>query len=58
MSKHKIFNKLMSVKEASEMWGLSIAQVKQLCVQGKVIRKKIGNSWVILKDQENPRQRG
>lgn len=57
MIKYKIFDKLMSVKEASEVWDLSIAQIKQLCVQGKVVSKKIGSSWVILKNQENPKQR-
>lgn len=55
-SKYIIFGKLMGIKEASEMWGLSQAQLKQICAKRLVICRKIGNSWVILKDQPNPKR--
>ncbi len=50
-------NNIISVQEASEMWGLSPDHVKTLCRNGDVQAKKIGNSWAVLKDQPNPKQR-
>ncbi|HHB3507858.1 TPA: hypothetical protein ACORDH_004992 [Bacillus cereus] len=46
---------IMGVKEAGEMWGLSADRVKGLCQAGEVIAKKIGNSWVLDKNQPNPK---
>lgn len=52
-----ILDKIVEVKEAAEMWGLSPDHVKKLCRDGDVKAKKIGNSWAVLKDQPNPKQR-
>lgn len=52
-----ILDHIIDVKEASELWGLSPDHVKKLCRDGDVIAKKIGNSWAVLKDQSNPKQR-
>ena len=48
---------IIDVYEAAERWGLSASHVKKLCRDGMVISKKIGNSYAIVKDQPNPKQR-
>ncbi|WP_142385079.1 helix-turn-helix domain-containing protein [Cytobacillus massiliigabonensis] len=48
---------IIGVKEASKLWNLEASYIKNLCAQGKVKAKKIGNVWVIDKTQENPKQR-
>ncbi|WP_198949050.1 hypothetical protein [Bacillus mycoides] len=45
----------MGVKEAGEMWGLSADRVKGLCQSDEVIAKKVGNSWILDKNQQNPK---
>ncbi|KAA0782577.1 hypothetical protein [Bacillus sp. BB56-3] len=52
---HNPLEHIMGVKEAGEMWGLSADRVKGLCQSGAVIAKKIGNSWVLDKNQPNPK---
>lgn len=47
---------IMGVKEAGEMWGLDPGTIKNMCAAGKVKSKKIGNTWVIDKNQPNPSQ--
>ncbi|EJR51714.1 hypothetical protein IIO_06173 [Bacillus cereus VD115] len=46
---------IMGVKEAGEMWELSADRVKGLCQSGDVIAKKVGNSWILDKNQPNPK---
>lgn len=53
----RVLDQIISVQEASKLWGLSPDHVKLLCRNGEVEAKKIGNSWAVLKDQENPKQR-
>lgn len=48
-------DQIMGVKEAGEMWGLSADRVKGLCQSNEVVAKKIGNSWVLDKNQPNPK---
>lgn len=48
---------IVDVYEAADIWGLSASHVKRLCRDGMVVSKKIGNSYAILKDQPNPKQR-
>ncbi|WP_078548662.1 helix-turn-helix domain-containing protein [Litchfieldia alkalitelluris] len=45
---------IIGVEEASKLWGLSSGYIKNLCASGKIQAKKIGKTWVILKDQPNP----
>lgn len=47
---------IIGVEEASKLWGLSPGYIKNLCAQGKIKAKKIGNTWVIDKTQPNPSQ--
>lgn len=47
-------DKIIGVAEAAQLWGLSADRIKALCASGKIISKKIGNSWAILIDQPNP----
>lgn len=51
-------NHLIGVSEASQLWGLTAAYIKNLCAEGKIDAVKIGNVWVIDKRQPNPKQRG
>jgi len=53
-----VLDQIISVQEAADTWGLSPDHVKKLCRDGDVKAKKIGNSWAVLKNQENPKQRG
>ena len=50
-----VLEKIMGVDEASKLWGLSSGYIKNLCASGKIASKKIGKTWVILKDQSNPK---
>ena len=46
---------LMTVKEASELWGISTRRVQVLCDKGKVNgATRLGNIWVIPKDTSKP----
>ncbi len=45
---------VMGVEEASERWNLSPGYIKNLCAEGKVEAKKIGKTWIIDKEQDNP----
>ncbi|MCM3134596.1 helix-turn-helix domain-containing protein [Paenibacillus polysaccharolyticus] len=51
-----IMSQLMQTEEASELWGLSQGYIKNLCANGDVIAEKIGRSWLLLRDQPNPKQ--
>jgi hypothetical protein len=46
--------RLIGVEEASNLWGLAPGTIKNYCASGKIISTKIGNTWVIFKDQPNP----
>ncbi|BFH11203.1 hypothetical protein J6TS7_10630 [Paenibacillus dendritiformis] len=48
---------IMSVEEAAELWGLAPGTVKNYCLSGKVLARKIGRDWAIEKNQPNPRQK-
>ena len=52
-----ILDKVIGVDEASELWGLSPGYIKNLCAEGKVEARKIGKTWILSKNQENPKQR-
>lgn len=53
----KNLENIMGVDEASKLWGLHPGTIKNLCADGVVIAKKIGNTWVIERDQPNPSKR-
>lgn len=41
-------NLLLSTKEAADKLGLSQDHIRRLLEEGKLMGKKIGNSWVVL----------
>jgi excisionase family DNA binding protein len=46
---------IMGVDEASKYWNLSPGYIKNLCAEGKIQARKIGKTWIISKNQENPK---
>ena len=46
---------IMNVHEAAERWNLSPSYVKDLCAKEKIAAEKIGKTWVIAREQINPR---
>lgn len=52
-----VLSKIMGVEQASLTWGLSPDRIKHLCAEGKVKATKIGKTWIIDKDQDNPSTR-
>ena len=57
-------NDLISLKQASEISGLSHDHLRRLAEQGKIDSKKIGRNWITTKDaitkymeQKKPRGR-
>lgn len=46
----------ISAEQAGAKWGLSAGYVKNLAASGKIIAKKVGNTWVIDGKQQNPKQ--
>jgi hypothetical protein len=51
-----MLDNVIGVEEAEKLWGLKAGTIKNLCAQGKIKAKKIGNTWVIDKNQENPKK--
>lgn len=54
---HELEN-CIGVDEASALWGLSPGTIKNYCAAGKIVSKKIGNTWIIDRNQENPKTYG
>ena len=48
---------VMGVNEAGKVWGLQPMYVKNLCAEGKVQAIKIGKTWIIDRNQTNPKRR-
>ncbi len=45
----------MTIREASEKWGLSVRRIQEICVLNKVPGViKMGREWAIPKDAEKP----
>lgn len=49
-------NRIMGVDEASKLWGLAPGYIKNLCKAGKVKSVKIGKTWILDKNQPNPKR--
>ncbi|WP_405131917.1 hypothetical protein MHB43_10445 [Paenibacillus sp. FSL H8-0317] len=48
---------IMGTQEAAEIWGYkSPDHVKRLCREKKVLCVQIGNTWILDRNQPNPRQ--
>lgn len=46
---------IMGTEEASERWGLTQDHIKRLCRDGKVKAVRIGKTWVLDRNQPNPK---
>lgn len=47
---------IMGVEEASATWGLSAGTIKNLCAYDQIKCIKIGKTWIINKNQPNPKK--
>ena len=46
---------ILTIKEASLMWGISVRRITVLCNEGRIIgAKKIAGVWLLPKDAEKP----
>ena len=46
---------ILTIKEASLMWGISVRRITVLCNEGRIIgAKKIAGAWLLPKDAEKP----
>lgn len=50
-------DEIMGTEEASERWDLSQDHVKRLCREGKVLCRLFGKTWILDKNQPNPKQK-
>ena len=49
---------ILTIKEASLMWGISVRRITVLCNEGRIAgAKKIAGAWLLPKDAENPLMR-
>jgi hypothetical protein len=47
---------ILTIKEASLMWGISIRRITVLCNEGRIEgAKKIAGAWLLPKDAEKPK---
>ncbi|GGP14217.1 helix-turn-helix domain-containing protein [Oceanobacillus neutriphilus] len=56
MKNQNVLEQIMGVETAGELWGFSPDHVKKLCRDGKVKAVKIGKTWILDKNQENPKK--
>lgn len=48
-------NDYMTLREASEVWGIGARRNNTLCVEGRIEgATRIGNMWVLPKDAKKP----
>jgi excisionase family DNA binding protein len=45
---------IMGVSEAATRWGIDPSTVKKMCAKGQLPAVKIGDTWILNKDQERP----
>lgn len=50
-------DRIMGTEEAATKWGLHQDSVKRLCREGKVKAILIGRTWVMDKNQPNPKSK-
>ncbi|MDD9266018.1 hypothetical protein ACFPES_03130 [Paenibacillus sp. GCM10023248] len=56
MNIEQIKGLVMGTEEAAAMWELSQDHVKKLCRLGKCEAFLLGKSWILLRDQPNPKK--
>ena len=48
----------MTLKQASEKWGISPRMINYYCVEGRIVgAEKVGTVWLIPKNAEKPADR-
>ena len=46
---------ILTIKEASLIWGISVRRITVLCNEGRIVgAKKIAGAWLLPKDAEKP----
>ena len=46
---------ILTIKEASLMWGISVRRITVLCNEGRIVgAKKIAGAWLLPKDAKKP----
>ena len=46
---------ILTIKEASSMWGISIRRITVLCNEGRIVgAQKIAGVWLLPKNAERP----
>lgn len=46
---------ILTIKEASSLWGISVRRIAVLCNEGRIVgAKKIAGAWLLPKDAEKP----
>lgn len=48
---------IMGVAEASTLWHLEQSTIKKMCQSGKIESVKIGDTWIIRKDEKQPERK-
>lgn len=48
--------KFMTLKEASQKWGIGVRRINTLCSEGRIEgASRIGNMWIIPQNTEKPK---
>lgn len=48
--------KFMTLKEASQKWGIGVRRINTLCSEGRIEgASRIGNMWIITQNAEKPK---
>lgn len=50
----EVLKQIMGVTEAAERWGVDPSTIKKMCSSGRIPAVKIGETWIMSKDQERP----
>jgi hypothetical protein len=55
--KTSVLDQIMGTEEAAQLWGLRPSYVKDLCRNGTVKAVNIGRTWIIDRNQPNPKRK-
>lgn len=45
---------IMGITEAADRWGIESSTIKKMCQRGELPAVKIGDTWIMRRDQERP----
>lgn len=46
---------IIDIPEASTLWGIPPDVIEEMCLQQRIVSKRIGEIWIVFKDQEPSR---